>query len=53
MEEKVCGNCARPDPDLVAVHRVYLEPEMTLDEVEWWCFSCRSMYPHEVVENER
>jgi hypothetical protein len=21
----------------------------TVEEVEWWCFSCRSMYPHEVV----
>jgi hypothetical protein len=57
-----CENCARTEPDeadLVAVHRVYLqldewgdeEPKATVvDEVERWCPSCRSMYPHQLVE---
>jgi len=52
--EGLCENCARHDAELVAVHRIYLTPEAwdtpgsatTLDELEWWCFSCRSMYPH-------
>jgi hypothetical protein len=54
-----CENCARTEPNaanLVAVHRVYLEldewgeqePKATvMDEVERWCVSCRSIYPHE------
>jgi hypothetical protein len=53
-----CQSCARDDDDLVAVRRVYLVPESwdtqasatTLDEVELWCFACRSMYPHELAE---
>ena len=52
-----CESCDRPDDDLVAVHRMYVVPESwdtpgsskTMDEVEWWCFSCRSMYPHSVL----
>jgi len=53
-----CDNCAREDDELVAVHRVYVTPESwetqrsstTVEDVERWCFSCRSMYPHEVIE---
>ena len=46
-------------PDLVPVRRVYLEidewgeeePKATVvDEVERWCRSCRSIYPHDPVE---
>ncbi|HZD66100.1 MAG TPA: hypothetical protein VE152_08385 [Acidimicrobiales bacterium] len=52
-----CDNCTREDDDLVAVNRVYVTPETwegagsttRLDQIEHWCFSCRSMYPHEVV----
>jgi hypothetical protein len=58
--EAVCENCAREDDELIAVHRVYVVPESwdtpasstTVEEVELWCFSCRSMYPHEVIEAE-
>jgi hypothetical protein len=58
MSERACENCARDDDDLVAVHRVYVVPEswdtpgssQTVDEVELWCFSCRSQYPHEEAE---
>jgi len=56
----VCGNCARDDDELVAVRRIYVVPESwdtagsstTMDEVELWCFSCRSMYPHEQVADD-
>ena len=56
--ERVCENCAREDEDLVLVNRVYVVPETwdtpgsstTMGDAELWCFSCRSMYPHEVVE---
>jgi hypothetical protein len=58
--ERVCENCAREDDDLVVVHRLYVIPEdwdrpqsvTRVDEAELWCFSCRSMYPHEIVEDE-
>jgi hypothetical protein len=58
MSSRVCENCAREDDDLGSVHRVYVVPESwdtpgsatTLDEVELWCFSCRSQYPHEEAE---
>jgi hypothetical protein len=48
-----CGSSER-DEDLVPVHRVYLEVdeagrvtgEKVLAEVERWCVSCRSLYPH-------
>jgi len=52
-----CNSCGRDDEELVAVHRVYVTPEAwdapgradVQDEVERWCFSCRSQYPHEDV----
>jgi hypothetical protein len=56
-----CENCARTETnaaDLIAVRRVYLEldewgeeePKATvMDEIERWCPSCRSIYPHEVA----
>ena len=58
--ERLCENCARADRDLVLVRRVYVVPEAwdtpgsstTMAETELWCFSCRSIYPHEVAEHE-
>jgi hypothetical protein len=55
VQPDVCDNCAREDRDIVAVHRLYVVPEAwdtegsvtRVEEVERWCFSCRSMYPHE------
>lgn len=52
-----CGSCGEQHDDLVAVHRLYVTPEswdtpgevQRLDEVEWWCFPCRTHYPHEAV----
>lgn len=52
-----CDSCGRDEDDLVEVHRVYVVPEAwdtpgsekTLTEVERWCFSCRTHYPHQEV----
>ena len=53
-----CQNCAREDGDLAAVRRLYVMPEAwdspgsvtRTDEVELWCYSCRTQYPHEDAE---
>jgi hypothetical protein len=53
-----CESCGAPADDLVRVHRVYVTPEAwdteerveVVDEVERWCFPCRSSYPHRAVE---
>jgi hypothetical protein len=55
-----CSSCGRDDePDLAAVHRVYITPESwdtegtvdVVEEVEQWCFVCRSHYPHQLVDS--
>ena len=56
-EVPVCDSCGREDAELVEVHRIYVVPEAwdtpgsekKLTEVERWCFSCRTHYPHEEV----
>ena len=56
-EGPLCESCARPDDDLAEVHRMYVVPaawdtegsEKVLEETEIWCFSCRSLYPHQPV----
>ena len=53
-----CESCGAADDELYAVHRQYVTPaewdtpgrEVTLDEVERWCFSCCTHYPHVLVE---
>jgi hypothetical protein len=56
-----CESCGAPADDLVPVHRVYVTPAAwdnaesedkvdVLDDVERWCFPCRSMYPHQLIE---
>jgi hypothetical protein len=55
-----CGSCGRESADVEPVRRVYVTPERwdteasaeMAAEVERWCFSCRSMYPHVVAEGE-
>jgi hypothetical protein len=55
-----CESCGAAADDLAAVHRVYVTPAAwdtgesedkvdVLDDVERWCFPCRSMYPHQPV----
>jgi hypothetical protein len=64
VSDQTCDNCARPDDDLVTVQRVYLVEDaqptdplsgtsvMRLDDIERWCVSCCTQYPHElIVEN--
>lgn len=57
--ERVCENCAREDDDMAMVNRVYVVPESwdtaasttRMTDAELWCYSCRSIYPHEAVES--
>jgi hypothetical protein len=52
-----CESCGRDGEELAPVHRVYVTPESwdtegkvdVVDEVEEWCFVCRSHYPHQDV----
>jgi hypothetical protein len=51
-----CESCGATEPEesLLAVHRVYLQTddqgrvigESVVLDVERWCLSCRSLYPH-------
>ena len=53
-----CESCGAEEHELYAVHRQYVTPaewdtpgrEVTLDEVERWCYSCLTHYPHVLVE---
>jgi hypothetical protein len=50
-----CDSCGSTEVEVVAVHRLYVTPEAwdteekveRVDEVEQWCFPCRTHYPHE------
>ena len=52
-----CESCGADDHDLAPVHRKYVTTEpgaraftvRVLDDVEQWCVSCRTQYPHEPV----
>jgi hypothetical protein len=43
---------------VVPLHRIYLTPEAwdqeekveVLDDVERWCFPCRTSYPHQLLD---
>ena len=57
-ESRACDSCGRQDEDdVVDVHRVYITPESwdteeridIVDEVEHWCFVCRTHYPHQLI----
>jgi hypothetical protein len=60
MESGTCESCGAEATDLVVVHRLYVTPESwdtqrqvrRVEEVERWCFPCRTMYPHEVEDPE-
>jgi len=53
-----CESCGATEDELHAVHRRYVTPaewdtpgrEVTLDEVERWCYSCLTHYPHVLVD---
>ncbi|HLX88881.1 MAG TPA: hypothetical protein VKR22_10570 [Acidimicrobiales bacterium] len=56
----VCESCGASDPDLVRVHRIYLETDgesrvvgqRVLEDVEWWCLPCRTHYPHQELPGD-
>jgi hypothetical protein len=53
-----CDSCGDDGVDLAPVKRVYVTPgsgedpdaHQVLDEVEWWCYPCRTHYPHEAQQ---
>jgi hypothetical protein len=53
-----CDSCGADEPVLYGVHRMYVTPgdwdteprELTLADVEQWCFSCCTHYPHRPVD---
>lgn len=64
-ETETCESCGAVADDVAAVRRVYVTPGAwdptspdetasdtvdVVDEVERWCFPCRSQYPHQPVE---
>jgi len=62
MTERACENCGGTDDDeLLPVRRVYLRDDSpdgglvdrVCDEVELWCVSCASQYPHRPVDPSR
>jgi hypothetical protein len=60
VPDTTCESCGAVGEDLYAVHRQYVTPaewdtpgrEVTLDEVERWCYSCLTHYPHVLVESD-
>ncbi|HEY3143547.1 MAG TPA: hypothetical protein VGJ86_20595 [Acidimicrobiales bacterium] len=57
-DSQTCTSCGATDEELVAIRRVYVTPEAwdteervdVVDEIERWCFPCRTHYPHQPVE---
>ena len=53
-----CDSCGDDAVEVVPLHRIYLTPEAwdqeekveVLDEVERWCFPCRTSYPHQLID---
>jgi hypothetical protein len=60
MAEKTCESCGRDDEDLTEVVRQYVVPESwdrerevsEAEGTEWWCFVCRTHYPHRLAGAE-
>lgn len=51
-----CESCGADADDLTPVHRKYVNPSgddtvtRVLHDVEHWCVSCRTQYPHESAD---
>ncbi|MDP1819428.1 MAG: hypothetical protein Q8K58_05965 [Acidimicrobiales bacterium] len=53
----ICDSCGFERVEVVPVRRMYVTPEAwdteenveVLDDVERWCFPCRTSYPHQVL----
>jgi hypothetical protein len=54
-----CDSCGADEPELFSVHRRYVTPpdwdtpgrDVTLDEIERWCYACLTHYPHVLVDD--
>ena len=54
-----CDSCGSDEPEVWAVHRVYVTPadwdtegrEDVQPDVERWCYACLASYPHELVDD--
>jgi hypothetical protein len=52
-----CDSCGTEAVEVQPVHRAYVTPEAwdtegkveVLDDVERWCFPCRTHYPHQEI----
>jgi hypothetical protein len=49
-----CQSCGDRDSDLVLIRRLWVTPEnwdtdgnVAAGDLEWWCFVCRTHYPHQ------
>jgi len=56
-----CQSCGAKDSELSQVKRIYLEIDpfektilasYEVDEIEWWCLACQSMYPNRLVDHQ-
>jgi hypothetical protein len=52
-----CESCGATDEELALVRRVYVTPEswdtdgrVEVAGLEWWCYVCRTHYPHQDPE---
>jgi hypothetical protein len=54
-----CHSCGDDAVAVVKLHRIYFTPEAwdqeekveVLEEIEQWCFPCRTSYPHQLLED--
>ncbi len=52
-----CDSCGDEDVEVVSLHRIYLTPAAwdqeekidVLEDIEQWCFPCRTSYPHQTI----
>ncbi len=54
-----CESCGASGEELTHVRRMYVTPEswdtpgkVEEGDFEWWCFVCRTHYPHQVPGEE-
>jgi hypothetical protein len=59
MSETTCQSCGDRGVETVLVRRLYITPEawdqpasVRVDDDEWWCFVCRTHYPHQELGDD-
>lgn len=59
-EDDRCDSCGDTGADLTLVRRLYVTPEtwdqagrVDLAGLEWWCFPCRTHYPHHELDDRQ